>query len=56
MFGKKYSKSNSILANFGLYGHRSWIQLLALTAGFHSSVSIRNLKKIQYKKFKALKS
>ena len=42
-------ESNLMLASFGFFGHRSWIQLLALTAGFHSSVTIRNFKKLQYK-------
>ena len=44
-----------MLASFGFFGHRGWIQPLALTAGFHSSVTIRNFKKIQYKRLKAIK-
>ena len=44
-----------MLASFGFFCHRGWIQPLVLTAGFHSSVSIRNFKKLQYKRFKAIK-
>ena len=54
-YGK--SKSNLMLASFGFFGHRSWIQLLTLTAGFHSSVvTTRNFKKLQYKRFKAIEN
>ena len=55
-----YSKSkrvcNLMLASFGFFGHRGWIQPLALTAEFHSSLTIRNFKKLQYKRFKAIKN
>ena len=44
-----------MLASFGFFGLRDWIQPLALTAGCHSSVTIRNFKKLQYKRFKAIK-
>jgi hypothetical protein len=43
-----------MLASFGFFGHRSWIQLLVLAAVFHSSVTIKNLRKIQYKRFNVL--
>ena len=48
-------ESNLMLASFGFFGPRRWIQLLALTAGFQTSVTIRNFKKLQYKRFKAKK-
>jgi hypothetical protein len=46
--GYLVKKSSLMLASFGLFGHRSWIQLLALTAGFYVSVTIGNFKKLQY--------
>jgi hypothetical protein len=44
-----------MLASFGFFGHRSWIELLALTAGFHSSVTRMNFKKLQYIKIHGYK-
>ena len=51
----KVSQRSSLkLASFGFFGHKGWIQPSALTAGFHSSVTIRNFKKLQCKRFKAI--
>ena len=45
-----------MFTSFGFFGDRSWIQLPALTAGFHSSVTVRNFKTLQYKRVKAIKN
>ena len=39
------------LRSLGFFGHASWIQLLAFTAGFHVSVTIENFRNLQYKNF-----
>ena len=49
-------RSSLELASFGFFGHKGWIQPSALTAGFHASVTIRNFKKLQYKRMKAIKN
>ena len=38
-----------MLGSFGFFGHRSWIQLLALTDGFHASVTIAHLALADFK-------
>ena len=45
-----------MLGSFGFFIIRSWTQLLALTAGFRTSVTIGTFKNLQYKKFKAIKN
>jgi hypothetical protein len=40
-----------MLGSFGFFGQRSWIQLLALTVGFHASETIGNFRNLQYEIF-----
>jgi hypothetical protein len=49
-------RSSLKLASFVFFGHKGWIQPLALTAEFHSSVTIRNFKKLQYIRLKAIEN